>query len=108
MQNFNKDNRAAEAEGQFLFQHELKQHVRNLISQWCALLNKNQSIAVFLALEICKSLQKDKNYALLEMFLNALPENEIYGENEEIVRAKISIAYETKNFQLVYELIEVG
>lgn len=107
MQNFNRA-AEAEAEGQFLFQHELKQRVRNLISQWCALLNKNQSIAVFLALEICKSLQKDKSYALLEMFLNALPENEIYGENEEIVRAKISIAHETKNFQLVYELIEVG
>ena len=79
-----------------------------LMAQWYGLQNKNELTALFLASEICKSLQKEKNFALLAMFLSALPENDYYSKNEQIVRAKISAAYEGKCFQLVYALIEVG
>ena len=83
-------------------------NMNSLMAQWHGLQNKNELGAVFLASEICKSLQKEKNFALLEMFLNTLPENDYYSKNEEIVRAKISAAYERKCFQLVYVLIEVS
>ena len=62
---------------------------------------------MFLALEICKSLQRDKSFDVLEMFLNALPENVIYSRNEDVVRAKISVAFERRNYQLVYDLMKV-
>ena len=82
-------------------------HVRQLIAQWQSLPNKNEPIAVLQAAFICRSLQMDKNFALLEMFVRVLPNCQIYSENEQIVRAKISVAYERKNFQLVYQLITV-
>ena len=82
-------------------------HVRQLIAQWQALPNKNEPIAALRAAFICRSLQMDKNFGLLEMFMGVLPNCQVYSENEQIVRAKISVAYERKNFQLVYQLITV-
>jgi hypothetical protein len=80
----------------------------SLMAQWYGLTDKNEPSAVILASEICRNLRKEKHFALLEMLLKALPENDTYSKNEQIVRAKISVAYQSKRFQLVYELIQVG
>ena len=88
---------------QSIFQHE----VQLRMATWFALENKYEPNCVFLALEICKSLQRDKSFDVLEMFLNALPENVIYSRNEDVVRAKISVAFERRNYQLVYDLMKV-
>ena len=86
---------------------ETTPQVPSLITKWSSFLDKNEPSCVLLAVEICRNLQKEKKFAVLEMFLNALPESDNYSKNEQIVRAKISVAYESKNFCVVYDLIKV-
>lgn len=92
-----------------IFRQEITTNgVGDLITHWCELSNKNTFTGVFLAQQICRFLKMAKNYETLEMFLEALPENDVYSANEQIVRARISLAYEKKNFRQVYNLIKVS
>ena len=81
--------------------------VRELIVRWHFKENRMHEVSVLLALEICKRLEKEKDFAELERFLKVLPKVDVYTKNENIVRATISVALEQKNFPLVYELIKV-
>lgn len=54
-----------------------------------------------------KRLVHCKKYAEVENLLLRLPNNPEYQENEEIIRAKIALAWHRKDIQAVYKLIEV-
>lgn len=54
-----------------------------------------------------KRLVHCKKYAEVENLLLRLPNSPEYQENEEIIRAKIALAWHRKDIQAVYKLIEV-
>lgn len=55
-----------------------------------------------------KRLVHCKKYAEVENLLLRLPNSPEYQENEEIIRAKIALAWHRKDIQAVYKLVEEG
>ena len=85
-----------------------EEHIlQELLEKWCTLTGNTDGTPVFLAGQICKILQDSKRYSELDMFLKALPLEDIYMKNELIVRARIAVSFEERNFPLIYKLIEV-
>ena len=82
--------------------------IKYLVGKWSLLKGNNDETAVPLALQICKKLENYNMYSELDTFLKSLPSDDSYDTNEGIVRARIAVAYERKDYTLVCSLIKVS
>ena len=83
--------------------------IQNELEKWSTSQGTNDSTLVSLTTKICELLRQNKTFLELDVFLKLLPleKEDVYLNNELIARAKIALAFEERNYPLIYNLIEV-